>query len=240
MLAGVAALFNIKKRIVEVLVGHPIVASDELISWTPQHIRNGEILHDRAMHGFLSLEDRMRIKRQADKYKFIKGQTFVINFNSIIGSWLGGSSNLNANYTDTGGSARATVAPNGVSNIIDTTAASGTSTYGLVVGSSSTAVARTNTALGTQIVAGATASTLLHGVSSVAAITNPSGTITRTQLQRTFTGNPSSTVNIQEDGIYVLTGTSNWKFLFYRNINSFGAVANAQVVTLTINVDTTS
>lgn len=228
----------LKRKLIESLIGHPILASTELISFTPDYYKNGEKLQYKAMSGYLSIDERITIRKNCDKYQLRNGKTFVIGMNQLLGNYLNADITTNP-ITDTGGTPRSTGTISSLTAAA-ATAAAGVSTYGNVVGSNNTTVARTDTKLNTQIAAGATASTLTHGAGSINAVTNPSGTITRTSVQRSYTGNAGSTVNIQEDGLYVLWTSNSWKICLYRNINNFGAVGAAQVVTHTINVDTTS
>jgi hypothetical protein len=219
----------LRAKLIEALAGHPNGERLHFHLWSKKDYPN---LHDMAMYSgkqitLETLEQMSVIRRKAMWEK-----TRMVNWNTHMQNLM---TNGSTQLTDTGGTPRTIVVS--ASTVLRCDAASADSTYGIVVGSSAAVFSRTDTKLTTQVAHGVTSSTLQHSASSVGALTNPSGNINRIPLQRTYTGNTGSTVNIQEDGLYMKIGTSNWLFCMSRNLNGFGAVANAQVLTITRNWD---
>lgn len=150
--------------------------------------------------------------------------------------WMKGQFNnqtTNDSMTDTGGSARTTLNFATGINSFNINDGAADSTFGPVVGSSSTAVTRTDTKLTTQITHGAAAGNLSYGATTVNTVTNPSGTTSQFTFTRVFTGNVGSTVNIQELAIYAKVTSQAWIFCIAHDLQAFGAVANGQNVTYT-------
>lgn len=220
------------------------IGREVLFQWNPEWLKNGERRTYEARELGL-ITDPAQVQKAITKVKVVPMRSFVAGYYSILqGYWQIATGSTNS-LNDTGGTSRSV--PSTLFNtlvssarVMDMDAATAVSTYGVVFGSNNTAVTRTDTKLNTQINHGTTSTTLNHGATSVAAPTNPSGSVTRVVISRTVTGNSGSTVSLQEDGIYINMGTSSWKFMLERNVNSFGSVAAAQNVTCTKNVDITS
>jgi len=225
-------LHSFREKLIEQLLGHPSAIRLHFHLWNSRDYPN---LHDYAMYSGKQLDIRVLDEMSTLRRKSMWEKTRMINFASIMQIYL--NSGTAQTITDTGGTGRSISSITSIGQVMDGTGPSANSTYGVVVGSSAAAFSRTDTKLNTQVTHGATSSTLSHGASSVGAVTNPSGNINRVQFQRSFTGNAGSTVNIQEDGMYVQSGTGAWKFCLSRNLNSFGSVGAAQVVTVTRNWD---
>lgn len=230
------------RDIIEDAIGHPIIAWENWISWNQDYVYPGSKLHRELMYNppkYLDIDKRI-YRDNIERVKTVKGKTFLFQLAQNLGRHFA-ESTTGETITETDGTTTTTISATanmawwfGLAN------GASSSTYGLTVGSSSTAVTRTDTQLGTKITHGAAAGNLQYGANSASTASNPSGTINRVQVSRTFTGNAGSTASINEDGLEAVFSSTNVYCLMYRNINSFGAVSAAQVVTGTVNVDVTS
>lgn len=229
------------RKIIEETIGHPIIASSEFVSWNRDYVKPGTEIHRRLMYDppkNFDIDDRI-YKDYIEKIKTIPGKTFLVGFSQRLGRSFAELA-TGETITEVDGTTTTSITISGIQSFCGVLSGAASSTYGLTVGSGSNAVTRTDTQLQTKIAHGATAGTLQYGAVSVGAVSNPSGTISRFQVTRTFTGNAGSTATINEDGLEGIFSSTNVYMLAYRNVNSFGAVSAAQVVTATINVDTTS
>lgn len=107
-------------------------------------------------------------------------------------------------------------------------------TYGLVVGTGSTAVAVTQTKLVTKIANGTGSGQLTHGA---VALTTPAtaGSTRSFTIQRTFTNNSSGSITINEVGIYVQV--VSWYFMIDRTLSTKTiGVGTSGTLTYTIGV----
>lgn len=234
---------SLKAQIVDA-IGHPIIASTEFISWNRDYVYPGSALQKELMYKppkDMDIDNRI-YKDYIESHKLTPGKTFLVQFAQILGRYFAATA-TGETVTEVDGTTTTTFAGvTGQDEVFSVLTAAASSTFGPTVGTSSTAVARTDSQLGGKIAHGATASTLQYGASSIGTVSNPSGSISRFQVTRSYTGNAGSTVNVQEDGLEasISSPTGGPYFLLYRNINAFGAVSAAQVVTATVNVDTTS
>lgn len=108
---------------------------------------------------------------------------------------------------DTGGTTRTMI--DGAYTLMMANAPLGNTSYGIVVGTGSNAVAITDTALQTKIAHGNGAGQLAYGTMT---FTNPStsGSTRSFTLQRTFTNNSAGSITINEVGLY----TSNQSYYY--------------------------
>lgn len=112
----------------------------------------------------------------------------------------------------------------------------GDANLGIVVGTGTGAVVIGDTALGTKIAHGSSPTQLSYGATSVG-LPQTSGTSRQFTISRTFTGNPTTAVNVTEVGIYVNGGGTTRQFCIDRTLNSFTVGAGAsKTVTYTIKV----
>ena len=116
------------------------------------------------------------------------------------------------------------------------------STYGLVVGTGTTAVAIADRALGTQIAHGTGAGQLQHAAHQYTT-TSVSGSTASFKLKRVFTNASGASITVQEAGIYAGqydTGSTGRIFLIVRDIISGGlAVPNGGAITIEYTVEVT-
>jgi len=222
---------EMQRKIASLLIGHPSATLVHYHLWNKKDYPN---LWDYATYSGKQV-DLATLNDMCVRKRSMWDKTTVQNWSSILQAAFVGVTN---SVTDTGGASRSVPVPSAsVTTIFRADAASADSTYGVVAGSSNQAFARTDTKLISQVAHGVTSTTLSHGASSTSAVTNPSGNINRIQHQRSLTGNAGSTVNMQEDGLYLSVGSGGFKICVARNLNAFGAVSAAQVVTITRNWD---
>lgn len=135
---------------------------------------------------------------------------------------------------DTGGTSR-TMQQTGVTASDRVTAANLDGTFGLVVGTGTTAVSISQTALVTKIDHGNGAGQLSHGAVTVTAPGTTGGTRSFT-IQRTFTNNSGNAITVNEIGIYALLGA--WIFMIERSLST-KTINNLTSGTLTYTIGTT-
>lgn len=110
-------------------------------------------------------------------------------------------------------------------------------TYGIVVGTGSTAVAIGNTKLVSQVLNGTGSGQLSHSITSVTA-PSTSGTSQLFNVSRIFTNSSGANITVNEVGLVGLSGASNYKLLLDRTLNSF-TIANLESKTVTYTVKVT-
>lgn len=160
------------------------------------------------------------------RYPWKKINTLLSNFIAILASHLAQAAQ---NMTDVGGVARSCVAA--IRNF-DANAAGAITTYGLVVGSGTTAVTMADYKLQTQVT-----SNVGHGINSFL-VENPDAATCRVAVTRVFTNSTGSTLNITEVGLYVI-GTANlWKICIDRALYSV-SVPNGENLSLTYRITVT-
>lgn len=229
------------------------IGRESALVWNPEWLKNGEKKHWIAMH---ASDDKSSLKgvyrnMQITPEMVAKGivrqrtvpmRSFVAGYYDCLAMIFGASASPTFSLLDTGGTSRNLTASAGATSAW-LGAASGDSTYSIQVGSSSTAVTRTDTKLGTLVSHGTTATTLQYGSMTTNQATNPSGTVTRIRNQRSHTGNTSSSVNIQETGMAAkgINGVgSTIIFCIEHNLNAVGAISAGQVLTVTKDMETTT
>ena len=151
-----------------------------------------------------------------------------------VGFWCSAFSPTS--MTTTGGASITTGA--GMDTAFRTDAGITESTYGIQVGTGTTAESISDTALGTQVAHGTSAGQLQYGAMTYGA---PSTTATTTTFRftRVFTNGSGGTITVQEIGLVGrdTTTTAN-RFLFARDLTGAVAVTNGQQ--LTVNYDFTT
>ena len=139
--------------------------------------------------------------------------------------------------TDTGGTSRAM--DKNTNLLIN--ASSGTSTYGNVVGTGSTAVAFTDTKLVTQIAHGTSAGQLSYGA-CVVNLPSSDSTSTTLIITRPFSNASGGSITITEIGIYAQMkygGGSDSQFCIVRDLATI-ALINGDLLTLNYILKTTA
>ncbi len=138
----------------------------------------------------------------------------------------------NVTMKDTGGTNRSepTVAPYGQP-------IAGDATYGIVVGTGTTAVGNTDNKLTTQIAHGSGAAQLNYGAESQVAAQVVGANVDYTH-SRTFQNLSGATITITEIGMYVKDSTNTWYFCWIHDLAT-QAVLNNQTATVTYTFRTT-
>jgi hypothetical protein len=177
--------------------------------------------HEVFISFFEIMKDGKLVLRQREK-----ANSYVVAYNHIHGSMLGA---VAVTTTDTSNTGRSL--PGGTNSYATAAALAADSTYGIVVGSSNTAVAIADYKLGTQITHGATSGLLQYGASTVISPATV-GSYSSWFLTRSFLNSSGANITIYETGIYA-KAYSNWLFLIERNIptpyvcaNTFGCVVS--------------
>ena len=154
------------------------------------------------------------------KHKHIEPDSLV----SYMARWVQGAFDA-ANYsqTDTTDNVRSV----GYTNPPTIEAPATDASYGIVVGTGTTAVAITQTKLVAQIGHGNGAGQLYHQAMGLSALTvsAPDAYFT---VQRTLNNNSGADITIEEVGLYVSTQTNLWKIMFARDVTGGILVANAK------------
>lgn len=178
-----------------------------------------------SLEAWITISDE---KGRVESHK--KANSLVLNFIDWMACVAG---EVTTSMTDMGGTSRSqsfSAAPYRFG------AAVSTSTYGIRVGTGSTAVALTDTALVTPIVHGTGAGQLSHGAHSVSGAVT-SGTSRQFTVSRTFTNNTANPITVNEIGLAGLGSTSTYYFLVDRTLSTFTINAGAsKTVTYTIMV----
>ena len=142
--------------------------------------------------------------------------------------------------TDTDGDSVTTTKTGGASRQMGfrTDASSTTSTYGIQVGTGTSAESINDTKLQTQISHGVAAGNLQYGTVSYGA---PSTTATTTTFRttRVFTNGSGGTVTVQEIGLVCRGNQSANNFLIIRDLTGAVAVTNGQQLTVNYDLTTT-
>ncbi len=161
-----------------------------------------------------------------------RANSFVRGFIDLIYGFITATTVTNG-WTDTGGTNRNTSVAS--SNMLMNSGA-GVTTFGIVVGSGSSAVTISDTALGTLIAQGTGAGQLQYGANSnIDPIT--SGTSRQFTLSRTLTNGSTGAVTVNEVGIYGKAGSTPWYVMWERTLTTFTINAGAsKTVTYTIKV----
>ncbi len=163
------------------------------------------------------------------------GHSFLKQFSQLIynTSPFGVSRFAPASVTNTAGTAISTTG--GMS--LRTDASTSVSTYGIMVGTGTTAESINDAALVTQIATGTSAGQLQYGSMTYGA---PSTTATTTTFRftRVFTNGSGGTVTVQEIGLASRDSANTKGFLWLRDLTGAVAVTNGQQ--LTVNYDFTT
>jgi len=161
-----------------------------------------------------------------------KCYSYVINCIDILRVHIGQVST--AGIVDTGGTSR-TVGTNTL--VLGVTSAAANNAYGIQLGTGTTAVAITQTAMVTLIAEGAAATQLNYGATSVSASATV-GTTRRFTVARTVTNNSGGTITIQEVGLVWRADASAWNFLAERSLST-QAILNLASATATYTIGVT-
>jgi hypothetical protein len=118
-------------------------------------------------------------------------------------------------------------------------AASGDSSYGVVIGTGTTANSTTTVALASLIANGTGAGQMQYGASTVGS-TSISGSTIYLPLSRTMTNNSGGTITVGEAGIYVRQGSPGYTFCFVRDVLATAQpVANGNSITINYQLQIT-
>lgn len=178
---------------------------------------------------YLTIEERDKCGRWISRKK-TEANSLVMGFIDMLAGLMGAQT---LTITDFGGTGRSVTvnAANFLAN-----AGAGTITYGIRVGTGSTAVAVTDTTLVTAIAHGNSAGQLAHGANSVGAPLT-SGTSRQFTISRTFTNNTASTITPNEVCLIGQAAGQAWYIMLDRTLNTFAITAGAsKTVTYTIKV----
>ncbi|HUV82942.1 MAG TPA: hypothetical protein VMW53_07710 [archaeon] len=134
------------------------------------------------------------------------------------------STSATASISDTAGSSRSLTAA-----VVACTAAAGTVTDGIVIGTGTDAVTISDYQLKTRIAHGAGAGEMEYGTQTFDASVTVSGSDCYFQMARVFTNNSGDTITVKEVGIYSSIGS--YDFLLDRTLID-QAVTNGQTLTL--------
>ena len=155
-----------------------------------------------------------------------RARSYVLQFIDILNIVIG---YVTLNITDTGGVARSQ-APYAALMRVDAGAA--ITTYGIMIGTGTNAVALADYALQTQVTANIT-----HSSTTISAPVTD-GTTRQFDVVRTFTNNTGATLNITEVGLVGMGGSGNYKYMIDRTLYSV-AVANGASVSLRYRIKVT-
>lgn len=158
--------------------------------------------------------------------------SFVIAYIQLLYLKMAGATSQS--ITDTGSTPRSVT----VYHQIQGDATAGTSAFGLVVGTGTTAEAFTQTALTTQIAHGTGAGQLDYGA-SVVNLPSSDATSTTMILTRVFANSSGGSITVQEIGIYWRMSGSSWNMCIARDLATI-ALSNGDQLTLNYILKTTS
>ena len=118
-------------------------------------------------------------------------------------------------------------------------AGNGNSSYGIVIGTGSTANSTSTIALQSQIVNGTGSGQMQYGANSYTSIA-VSGNTVSFQMNRTFTNNSGASITVAEVGIYMLAAYTNQYFAIERTVlASAVTVANTTPITVYYTIQLT-
>jgi len=138
--------------------------------------------------------------------------------------------------TDTGGTSQ--TAYSNMHRGLRTDASTGTSTYGLQVGTGTGAESINNTSLGTQIAHGSGSGQLQYGAMSYGA-PSTTGTTTTFRFTRVFTNASGGSIGVEEIGLVSNSGDFSKRYLWLRDLTGTITVNNGQSLTLNVDFTTT-
>lgn len=149
------------------------------------------------------------------------------------------SAAVEAGVVDTGSVTRTIRTATSAESHMRTLAAAAENTFGLMVGTGSTAVTMTDRALDTKIVHGTSSGQMEHGASTHSAPQQSGDDASWTQT-RVFTNSSGGSITVAETGIYCTTedtGNTNREFLLVRDVlGSSVAVADNQSISVTYTI----
>jgi len=166
--------------------------------------------------------------------QIIPAQSFIQHLVNIL--YVQGSTLSLGSQSDTGGTLRTILAATN-SMSFNANGVIADSAMGIVVGTGTNAVTVTDTKLQTQIAHGVGAGQLQYGASSFLSPVT-SGSDRYFEVTRTFTNSSGSDITVNEIGIYINNGTSNFKFCVERTLNTF-TVLNGGAKTITYRIKVT-
>lgn len=173
-------------------------------------------------------------------FRHQESHSFVLAF--IQHLYIAFNASSLAGVVDTGGTSRTVYTPTAVANSFLTMEAESGTLLGLVVGTGSTAVAITDSALAALIADGAGAGQLSHGAQTVASI-GGSGASRSFTVQRIFTNNSGAAIVVAETGAHCQswdTSAAARTFLLWRDVlGSTVSVPNLSTITVTYTVQIT-
>lgn len=152
--------------------------------------------------------------------------SYVRQFVEII---RGSMNNTTDNIIDTTNTARALIT---TTSIFKTTASSGETTFGIRVGTNSTAVSISDYELGAIIAHGTSSGQLQYGACSVGTPSVVGSTCSFT-VARTFTNNSGASITVKEVGLAVANSTRY--YLIERTLLNFD-IANTESATVTYTI----
>ena len=118
-------------------------------------------------------------------------------------------------------------------------AGSGNSSYGIVIGTGSTANSTSTIALQSQIVNGTGSGQMQYGANNYSSIAISSNTVSF-QMNRTFTNNSGASITVAEVGLYLWAGYTNQAFAIERTVlASAVTVANTTPITVYYTIQLT-
>jgi hypothetical protein len=148
-----------------------------------------------------------------------KANSLVVGYNDFIYAWVTGNSLTSAKDTSNTAQSIAT------GNATDINAAAANSLYGIVVGTTGTAVAISDFKLASLITHGSTAGQLQYGATTIIAPVTVSS-YSSWFISRSFLNNSGSDIVIAETGIYLKYTSGTKYFLIERNVPSPYTVSN--------------
>ena len=170
-------------------------------------------------------ENNKLIKRQKPKLS----KSFVVGFGKLLYLFM---SSQTVSMQDTSNTTRSV---NAYFLSIAINAGVGTTTYGIQVGSSSSAESINDYALGTKIVHGTSAGQIQYGANTTGSPTATSTTASF-RITRVFTNTSGGNVTIEEIG---LAFSSGYYFLIIRDITGTITLTNGQAITINYDLTTT-
>lgn len=173
------------------------------------------------------------------RHKKARCYSFVQQFAYLLRSYMANSPNIDT-ALDTSNTSRTLNPMNYGISIFDMTAASTDTTHGSVVGTSSTAAAITDVALGTKIAHGTSSGQLQYSAVTFGAPSTDS-TSTSFIVTRVFTNGSGGSIGVNEIGLISQCSTtaSTRQFLIARDVVSTITVSNGQALTLNYTLKTT-
>ena len=155
-----------------------------------------------------------------------RARSYVLQFLDLLGILVGYAT---LSIIDTGGVSRSQ-AP--YAALMRADAGAGITTYGIMIGTGTNAVALADYALQTQVITNITHSSVTISTPST------SGTTRLFEIVRTFTNDTGATLNITEVGLAGMGGSSNYKYLLDRSLYSV-SVNNGASVSLRYRIKVT-